>query len=119
MVVAILMDIIYGIQVEDVSNKHVVQAEAWVAGVNEVIEPGRFLVDILPFCMFSQSGFNADFFYDCGFYIVQYVPTWFPGAGFKQFAKEKRKSALDALNVPYSMAKGLAVSFQMCQAFCQ
>ena len=44
------MDIIYGIQVDDVSNEHVVQAETWVAGVNQVIEPGRFLVDILPFC---------------------------------------------------------------------
>lgn len=55
MVVAILMNIIYGIHVEDVSNKHVVEAEAWVAGVNEVLEPGRFLVDILPFRMLSST----------------------------------------------------------------
>lgn len=47
------MGIIYGIHVEDVSNKHVTEAEAWVAGVNEALEPGRFLVDILPFCMSS------------------------------------------------------------------
>ena len=112
------MDIIYGIQVEDVSNKHVVQAEAWVAGVNEVIEPGRFLVDILPFCMFSQSGFNADFFYDCGFYIVQYVPTWFPGAGFKRLLYGWRQNMYNARDGPFYEARDAYVCNSLFPSGC-
>lgn len=43
------MDVIYGIQIED-GNKHVQEAVAWGQGINQVLEPGRFWVDFLPFC---------------------------------------------------------------------
>lgn len=43
------MDVIYGIKITDAENKHVREAEAWVEGFNQGIEPGRFWVDFLPF----------------------------------------------------------------------
>ncbi|KAK7688955.1 hypothetical protein QCA50_007646 [Cerrena zonata] len=85
MVVAILMNIIYGIHVEDVSNKHVAEAEAWVAGVNQVLEPGRFLVDILPF--------------------LQHIPAWFPGANFKRLLFGWRENMYNARDGPFYEAK--------------
>jgi hypothetical protein len=42
-------------------------AETIVRGFSEVLEPGRFWVDIFP--------------------ILRYVPAWFPGAGWKRKLK--------------------------------
>ena len=42
------MDVIYGIKIKDADNKHVLEAEAWVEGFNQAIDPGRFWVDRFP-----------------------------------------------------------------------
>ena len=43
------MDVIYGIKISGIDNKHVAEAEAYDEGFNQAIEPGRFWVDFLPF----------------------------------------------------------------------
>ena len=50
--------------------------------------PGKFLVDIFPLRQLSS------FFVSCiliGLASVRRVPDWFPGTGFKAFAKEADK----------------------------
>ena len=41
---------------------------------------------------------------------VKYIPDWFPGAGFKQYAKKGHALAMDVLHLPYAMGKERAVS---------
>lgn len=38
-------------------------------------------------------------------HIVKYVPTWFPGAGFKRKAYEWRKLSQAMLERPFDMVK--------------
>ena len=42
---------------------------------------------------------------------VKYIPDWFPGAGFKQYAKKGHALAMDVLHLPYAMGKERAVSY--------
>ena len=48
------MDVIYGIRDSDMNNVHVKEAVLWGLGINETLEPGRFLVDFLPIRMSSR-----------------------------------------------------------------
>ena len=48
----------------------------------EAFIPGKYLVESLP--------------------ILRYIPTWFPGAGFKRQAAVWREAATRQLHVPYA-----------------
>lgn len=47
--------------------------------------PGAYLVDFLP--------------------ILRFIPSWFPGGGFKKEAKYNRKTLLDMINMPFSLVQ--------------
>ena len=49
------------------------------------LTPGAFLVDIFP--------------------VLQYVPSWVPGARFKKLAQKWREELLETVNAPYQFAK--------------
>ncbi|KAF9067156.1 cytochrome P450 [Rhodocollybia butyracea] len=53
--------------------------------LSEVIAPNAFLVDTFP--------------------ILQYVPSWVPGAAWKKKAHHYRRTLHDVLNIPYSWTK--------------
>ena len=42
--------------------------------------------------------------------IVNYIPSWFPGTGFKAFAAVARKSAQDLARIPFEHSKARIVS---------
>ncbi|KAJ7861095.1 hypothetical protein B0H14DRAFT_2350321 [Mycena olivaceomarginata] len=56
-----------------------------VAGV-----PGKYLLNAIP--------------------VLQYIPTWFPGAGFKREAQEWRKITQQSVALPFEEAKRKMVS---------
>lgn len=61
------MRTIYGIEIKDTANDKHFQMVKRVADIGEVITvPGRFIVEVIPW--------------------LRYIPSWFPGAGFKTFA---------------------------------
>ncbi|KAF8872233.1 cytochrome P450 [Infundibulicybe gibba] len=64
--VASIMDIAYGIKVEDTNDPYITIAEEGLAGLAEAGVPGTFLVDLIP--------------------MLNYVPAWMPGAGFRRKA---------------------------------
>ena len=37
--------------------------------------------------------------------VVRYIPDWFPGAGFKQMAREFRKTFQELVDVPFEFVK--------------
>jgi len=43
---------------------------------------------------------------------VKYVPDWFPGAGFKKFAKETRKGLDNSMDHPFQYVKE---TLQVCE----
>ena len=62
-----------------------------VDSIDVATTPGLWLVDSLPF--------------------LRYLPTWFPGTGFKMVAAELRKLLLDMVDVPYAFTKQKLVTF--------
>ena len=60
------MNIGYGISVQESDDPYISIAEEALNGLAEAAVPGTFWVDLIP--------------------ILKYVPSWFPGAGFKKKA---------------------------------
>jgi hypothetical protein len=51
---------------------------------------------------------------DTLFYLVKYLPTWMPGAGFKRNALSVRKDVEKMLGMPFDMVKNNMVRGSMC-----
>ena len=68
---ATIMDIAYGIKVQESGDRYISRAEEVIAGGSAAAIPGAFLVDFFP--------------------LLAYVPSWFPGAGFQRKAAYWRK----------------------------
>ncbi|KAJ6622291.1 cytochrome P450 [Mycena sp. CBHHK59/15] len=81
----VIMSVAYGIDVLPSNDPYIALAKEAVRSLSIASVPGRFLVDSLP--------------------ILKYVPDWFPGAGFKQTAKEWNKLARAMVDVPFAEAK--------------
>jgi hypothetical protein len=60
------MTIAYGIKIQGFDDPYIVNIEESMNGLNIAAIPGSFLVDQIP--------------------ALKYVPSWFPGAGFKKKA---------------------------------
>ena len=52
---------------------------------SDATAPGAFLVDVFP--------------------SLQYVPSWFPGAGFQRKGKQWRQNVQDMADVPFNLVK--------------
>ncbi|PFH47241.1 hypothetical protein AMATHDRAFT_43065 [Amanita thiersii Skay4041] len=78
---AVILDIVYGIKVADTNDFYITVAEEAVAGASIAGNPGTFFVDLIP--------------------ALKYLPNWFPGSGFKQFAEHYRKVNMMMLHKPF------------------
>ena len=77
---ATLAQVVYGITLEKVDDEYYQMVKRITDIAEEISIPGRFLAEAFP--------------------VLRYVPSWFPGAGFKRFAalaKEDVVSIVDAL----------------------
>lgn len=84
------MSIAYGIEVLPKDDPYISVAEQAIQALATAVAPGAFLVDAIP--------------------VLKYVPDWMPFTEFKQKAKEWRKIALMALNMPFDATKRNIVS---------
>lgn len=75
----------YGLDIKLVNDPFVHLADDSMRPLIEAIVPGAFLVDLIP--------------------VLQYVPAWFPGAGFQRKAREWKKMTMTFRNTPYEAAK--------------
>ncbi|KAI6042971.1 cytochrome P450 [Pisolithus marmoratus] len=83
---SILVELIYGRRVEGKDDPVLAMASGLAAFLcKEVTADRAGLLKIMPF--------------------VQYLPSWFPGAGFKRKAAQCRKMVVDMTEVPFAMAK--------------
>ena len=84
------MEICYGITILEHNDPYISIAKEAIGGIAEAGVPGAFLVDLLP--------------------VLKYVPSWFPGAGFKRKAARWRASICEMLERPYRTVKRDLVS---------
>ncbi|KDR67546.1 hypothetical protein GALMADRAFT_105800 [Galerina marginata CBS 339.88] len=74
---------IYGIQVNESNSPIITTAEKAMAMGVFAAQPGNFLVDFFP--------------------ALAHVPSWFPGTGWKEFARKGRILAYEMVNIPFDM----------------
>lgn len=63
-----VVEMTYGLEIENIHDPLVTNVQKVVEGVTMAAVTVKYLVDIFP--------------------VLQHVPDWVPGTGFKQFAKE-------------------------------
>ncbi|KAJ7164332.1 cytochrome P450 [Mycena filopes] len=81
----IIMRVAYGIDVLPVDDPWVSLARAAVRPLGSAGVAGKYFVDSFP--------------------ILKYVPSWFPGAGFKRDAKKWKKLSTQFADVPFAETK--------------
>ncbi|EGO01644.1 hypothetical protein SERLA73DRAFT_177063 [Serpula lacrymans var. lacrymans S7.3] len=82
---SIILRIAYGHEALDVADPYLKAADTAVHYFSITTYAGAFVVDLIPF--------------------LQYLPDWFPGAGFKTVAKEAKESLKMMVDHPYDVAK--------------
>ena len=84
------MSITYGLPVRESDDPYITLAEEALRGIAEGGIPGTFLVDLLPF--------------------LKYMPSWFPGAGFKRMAAHYAAVNVEVVNQPFEIVQTKMVS---------
>ncbi|KAF7333787.1 Cytochrome P450 [Mycena venus] len=86
---ALIMDIAYGIKVLPSDDPYIQMVEKAMHDLSNASIPGAFLV------VSNEDTFPS----------LKYVPSWFPGTGFKRKAKEWRKIVREVLEKPFHETK--------------
>jgi len=74
--------------------------------IDVALLPGAFLVDALPIRTCSGKKVLPKLKVLTIFVpTVKYVPEWFPGAGFKTFARNAKKNLDHSVNYPFKHVK--------------
>lgn len=90
------MRISYGIELQEPNDKYFQMVERVTMVGEEIMVPGRFLVEAMPW--------------------LRYLPVWFPGAGFKRYAAGANREILDTVNELFRTAKAAMVRTIMCDS---
>ena len=82
---ATVAQVVYGITLEHVDDKYFQMVKQITDIGEEITVPGRFLVEAFP--------------------VLQYVPSWFPGASFQKLARYYRDLGVPMRNKPFDAVK--------------
>ncbi|RPD64515.1 CyP450 monooxygenase [Lentinus tigrinus ALCF2SS1-7] len=82
---ATVMRIAYGLNIDDADNEYYKMVERIGEIGGEIAKPGRFPVEAMP--------------------VLRFLPSWFPGAGFKRFAAEAKREMTFTINRLFDAAK--------------
>ncbi|KAJ3478419.1 hypothetical protein NLI96_g9762 [Meripilus lineatus] len=81
-----LIKVMYGYTIKKSHDRLLAITEQAVVLMTQAATPGAFLVDTFP--------------------LLKYVPSWFPGAGFRRKAEEWKQLTLEVLESPFNDACG-------------
>ncbi|KAF9786299.1 cytochrome P450 [Thelephora terrestris] len=82
---SLTLSIAYGVDIESESDRFYAASEEAMSAVQVALLPGSFLVDAFP--------------------ILKHIPEWFPGAGFKTFARKAKKDLDKLADLPFYHVK--------------
>ncbi|KAJ7836626.1 cytochrome P450 [Mycena leptocephala] len=85
MVGGLIMSIAYGIDVLPANDPYLKLTHQSMHGLSVAATPGKYLVDAIP--------------------VLKYIPSWFPGAGFKRQANKWREVTRQSVRVPFEETK--------------
>ncbi|KAJ8517661.1 hypothetical protein ONZ45_g5191 [Pleurotus djamor] len=80
-----IIEVTYGLPVCPKDDPIIQLSERANRHVNNAGILGTYLVDLIP--------------------ILQYIPSWFPGAGFQRYAKAAYAETMDMIDIPYRQAR--------------
>ncbi|EKM55887.1 uncharacterized protein PHACADRAFT_256818, partial [Phanerochaete carnosa HHB-10118-sp] len=80
-----IISIVYGKEVQSADDQYIKLAEDTIKIFSTIGTPGSFLVDSIP--------------------VLKYLPSWFPGAGFKRQAEQWKKTVDAAYELPFNEVK--------------
>ena len=111
----IILMITHGYPVKQHDDPLVKAVDAAVNGFSECLEPGAYLVDMIPlresllfFLHATMDVNNAPFLPR----VVRYVPEWFPRAGWKTKGKRYTESLEFMTEIPHQFVKDQMVSLR-------
>ncbi|KIP02864.1 hypothetical protein PHLGIDRAFT_78465 [Phlebiopsis gigantea 11061_1 CR5-6] len=81
----LIMSVTYGIDVQSADDVYITNAQKALSALNATGNVGTYLVDFIP--------------------LLQYVPEWFPGAGWKRDARAWREATLRMAYKPFETVK--------------
>ncbi len=90
---AIVMGAIYGIEIREPHDKYYHMVERMAEVGEEILIPGRFPVEAFP--------------------SLRYLPSWFPGGGFKKWAADAKRDILHTVDYLFDGAKSVVVSLSL------
>ncbi|GJJ15152.1 hypothetical protein Clacol_009427 [Clathrus columnatus] len=89
---AVVLHLAYGWTVTGTKDRFVVLTkEAFDLTMEIIGTPGKWMVDVFPFCAPRPK--------------VRFIPSWFPGGSFKRKAEEYKKVLVAVDQIPYDWAK--------------
>jgi hypothetical protein len=101
-----MLSIAYGVNIESESDEFYAASEEAMHAVDAALMPGAFLVDALPIrTYFDRSSSRRTGLQDSDSPTVKYVPEWFPGAGFKVYAREAKEKINKLADLPFQHVK--------------
>jgi len=102
---AIALSIAYGIDSKSADDRFLKANIEATDAVAATLVPGKWLVDVIPTCACSQCTQPATYKHLTYPLIVKYIPDWFPGMGFKIYAKEVREKFKISIDGPLEYVK--------------
>ena len=99
-----MLSITYGVDIESVGDRFLNASIEASHAIAAVMVPGKFLVDFIPICACAYTQ-TVTYEHLTGPLIVQYIPDWFPGTGFKALAKEARNKFNISVKGPLEYVK--------------
>ncbi|KAJ7907006.1 cytochrome P450, partial [Mycena leptocephala] len=95
---AMVLHLTYGYKINEQGNDPLVDlADKALGEYSEITRPGAFLVDVMP--------------------ILKYIPSWFPGAGFKKLANMYTKSCDDLAEIPLAYVRAKMENGQETESY--
>ncbi|KAM5544308.1 hypothetical protein V8D89_001968 [Ganoderma adspersum] len=87
---AIVMGALYGIEIREPHDKYYHMVERMGEVGEEILIPGRFPVEAFP--------------------VLRYLPSWFPGGGFKKWAADAKRDILNAVDYLFESSKSVTIT---------
>jgi hypothetical protein len=97
---AFILDVTYGYQAHDAHDQFIRLAEHITDDISFTLRPGAHLVDLIPFRTSIFQRMIEPAYLKFYFSVVR-LPSWFPGASFKNLAAIMRRRLLDFVELPY------------------